>query len=301
MSLPVDLSLILDEAVREGKREPDGLLHPSTDLVDTRHAQLRWAGFAEKEPSTAQMVRLETGTMWHERLHDRLRRIGLPFMAEVKLDPWLPEDWAGTADWLIFDPTKQAYCLTDVKTTTGQGVSYRAAEGMSESHWLQASAYFHAASRMGIPLVDRVYVFYLPMDDRDGAEPIVCEDKPCPVEVMDATMNTIRDVCMAFAPKDEDDVYMSELEPTKEREQKVFWNSTRKVFDLKLVPHWLTRYCPFGEVCGCGDTPTTKIGEYVWDTEEAELVYLSREGYADYTPSAVPSRGDIQRRFRASS
>jgi hypothetical protein len=274
------------------------MLHPSTDLIDLRHAQLRFAGFPEAEKSTASMVRLETGTMWHNRLHDRLRHLGIPYMAEVKLDPWLPEGWAGTADWLILDPTKSAFVLADIKTTTGQGVGYRATEGMSESHWLQASAYWHAANRMGLPMVEKVIVFYLPLDDSGSTELLVSEDVPAEASEMDEMMDEIREECIQFANGDQ---LPDDLAPPIERVQKVNWNNATKVFDLKLHPHWLTRYCPFGDVCGCGDQPTTKIGHYYWDVLEEKLVYVPRKGWEDTEPTTSPNRTELRKRFSSPS
>jgi hypothetical protein len=77
--------------------------------------------------------------------------------------------------------------------------------------------------------------------------------------------------------------------------QKVTWNGKRSAFELKLTPHWLTRYCDFGEVCGCSEQGETKIGEFTW--ADGELVYSPRKGFDDIEPEVSPHPGDVRKRY----
>lgn len=65
-----------------------------------------------------------TGTMWHQWAHESLVAAGQPFMQEVRLDPWMPEGWSGTADWIFYVPERWAFKLRDMKTIKGDGLAW---------------------------------------------------------------------------------------------------------------------------------------------------------------------------------
>jgi hypothetical protein len=226
-------------------------------------------------------------------MHAMMRASGVPFMEEVDMTPWLPEGWAGTLDWLLFDPGKEAWVLGDIKTVAGSAIEWRKQDGMSEQHWLQLSAYFHAARRMGLRLVNQLNVIYMPYDNTgDDAEPYISTDTPASEEEMVALMNDIRERCQEFVNNAYDPDLLA---PQLEREQKVFWDGKRNMFTLKLVPHWLTKFCDFGSECGCSEQGETKIGEFSW--EEGELLYTPRKGFDDIEPTTFPRDRDVRRRF----
>src|SRR4051794_9910170 len=102
-----------------------------------------------------------TGTLWHELAHAALVRAGLPFMQEVKLTRW-PERWAGTADWVFFQPKHRAIKLKDFKTIKGDGLAWVERYGAKTEHlWLMPS-YWHALYDMRLPLVEEFDVIYWP-------------------------------------------------------------------------------------------------------------------------------------------
>src|SRR6266705_1570842 len=146
----LDLVELLKQELHRGQRPPDGLLHASGDLVGPlRHSQLKLAGAPYKETPLAQQIRLETGTMWHKRMHDAIVATGTPFMQEVTLNQWLPEGWGGTADWLLWDDDYPGYRLRDLKTIKPEGLRW-VLNGAKEEHIWQASAYWHALDAAGI-------------------------------------------------------------------------------------------------------------------------------------------------------
>src|SRR4051812_41279757 len=147
------------EELLRSRRPNDHLLHASSHLVGSlRHAQLDVAGAPKLPSAFTSEVTLMTGTLWHNWLNDALRRLGVPYMAEVNLTPWMPEGWGGTTDGLMWSPEHKGFVLVDFKTTKGEGMSYIAKGGAKEEHIWQTSLYWHAAKKMGIPLVKAVAI-----------------------------------------------------------------------------------------------------------------------------------------------
>lgn len=301
--LPIDLTSLLHDGLREGRREDDGLLHCSSDLCGSlRHTQLRLAGGPTMESELLGDIRMHTGTMWHRDFEDMFRKANLAVMTEVNVTPWLPEGWGGIADWLIWNPKLNQFVLTDLKTTKGEGIRFIKEQGAKKEHMWQASAYLMALKNGGFPMADRFVIYYLPMNDtvdrNEEVEPLAMLCEPVDSHLLLSELEYRRErtrVYLNSLPEGEvniSELVTSELEPTLDREQKVYWNSKMDVFDLKLTPHWLTRYCPFPlELCDCSEQKAEKIGHYT-----LEKKYVPRSGYSDIEPSVVPSQLDYEKR-----
>ena len=187
--LPIDLTEIVESILTEGRRENDYQLHPSGHMLGSlRHAQLDVAGAPRTERNLASLIRMEIGTQWHERLAQRLQKLGVPVMSEVTLTPWLPKGWAGTCDLLVWNPEFKAFALVDLKTIKGDGVYWIKRDGAKQEHVWQTSLYWHGCKAMGIPLIKRVGIYYLPVSEaRKGSEPATpefAEFDPLPWETM---------------------------------------------------------------------------------------------------------------------
>lgn len=288
------------------------------DLVGSlRHTQLRAAGAPTLESELTSDVRLKTGTMWHNLIGYYLVRAGVPVMREVDVTPWLPEGWGGTADWLFWSPDYQAFVLGDLKTIKGEGIKWIMSEGAKEEHLWQLSAYFYALVKMGLPIVKGFAVLYLPLNIvmRETVEPQVMECDVLPEDVVMARMaerweltkrylDYVQDgINPAMTSYGEHNTYLNErLAPPQERVQKVFWASKTRTFDVKLVPHWSTDFCPFPpELCDCSEQGTTKIGHYTFDNEGDErnegLRYHPRKGYEEIEPTVHPNKVQIRKRW----
>lgn len=304
---PQDLVGVLRRGLDRDRRPPDGLLHCSGDLLGPlRHSQLRLAGAPMIEDALVSAIRLRTGTMWHDHFRDLFVREGLAAMGEVRLDRWLPTGWSGTADWLFWDFDKRAFRLGDLKTTKGSGIQWVERDGIKPEHRYQLSAYYHALKVARVPLVRAPFVCYLPMDkdpDRD-TEPVLIEFEPVPKDelwaLMDERWNACQEYLMAiddererFAletgqhPMDyptDDDVLNDKLAPPADRVQKLFFDRKNDQWDVKLVPDWRTRFCPFpNELCDCSTQGSTKIGHY----KDGE--YVPRKGYENVIPLLRPA------------
>lgn len=311
--IPVDLTGVLHSALRASVRPPDGLLHASSDLVGSlRHSMLHAAGAPRIESELISDVVLQTGTFWHRFFGEALVKEGIPFMQEVNVTPWLPEGWAGTADWIFWHPKYEAFILGDLKTTKGEAFRFIRDEGAKLEHTWQLSAYWYALEKMGLPLIKGVAVYYLPKnnttDKSERVEPILHEFEPLPhqevLDVMESrwaatkeyldmvryNKSLIGDVWGAYV----DDT----LAPPQDRIQKLWWDGKAGIWNVKLVPHWSAAYCPYpNELCDCSEQGTEKIGHYAPDINAPGWAdYTPRKGYEDIKPEVAPDHKEINRR-----
>lgn len=312
--IPIDLVAIIEKGLENDRRPPDGLLHASSDLVGSlRHTQLRYVGAPELPRSVVDDIRLRTGTMWHGYIASLLGDSGAPFMAEVNLTPWMPEGWSGTADWLFWSPEYEAFVLGDLKTTKGESIKYKETKGMSTEHHWQLSAYWHALVEAGFPMLDVVSVLYLPMNNiarESDPEPVVIEAAPLDGAVVQEQMEwrwlRVQEYRDAFNDDDSNWSirYLNDaLAPVMEREQKVTWNYTKGVFELTLVPHWLSDYCPFDNaLCDCSEQGTTKMGEFAIDAVSKDMAFIPRRDkrwdFSDAEPEVWPTPAEIRKRIK---
>lgn len=294
--LPIDLTEIVAEMLAEGRREPDYLLHPSGHMLGSlRHAQLDVANAPRVARRTAGDVRLETGTMWHARIAARLQAEGIPVMSEVILTPWLPAGWSGRPDWFIWNPEYKAFGLVDLKTIKGDGIYWIGKDGPKEDHVWQTSLYWHGAKAMGLPLIKRIGVFYLPVSEaRKGApppEPTFVEFDPLPWEtlrpVVEGRWKSVSAYLesLPFDPREVDvsrggmehmDLWITDaLAPVQERVFRTKANKTSGFTDVSLAPHWSTSYCEFPlELCDCALQTENKVGHI-----GPSGTFIPRKGY----------------------
>lgn len=310
--IPVDLTGILHSALRASVRPPDGLLHASSDLVGSlRHSMLHAAGAPRVESELISDVVLQTGTFWHRFFGEALVKEGVPFMQEVNVTPWLPEGWAGTADWIFWHPKYEAFVLGDLKTTKGEAFRFLWDEGAKLEHVWQLSAYWYALEKMGLPLVTGVAVYYLPKnntaDKSERVEPILYEFEPLPhqevSEVMEsrwAATKEYLDSTWVNYGRDREWVTDS-LAPPQDRVQKLWWDGKAGVWNVKLVPHWSAAYCPYpNELCDCSEQGTEKIGHYklpdLKGSDKPE--YVPRKGYEHFKPEIEPDIKEVFKRLK---
>jgi hypothetical protein len=295
--LPLDLTEILRVELEKDQRDPDGLLHPSTHLAGSlRHVQLDIAGAPRQAQSLISMIRLKTGTFWHDFLTSRLIKLGVPAMHEVNLTPWLPPGWAGTADFIPWHPEHKAFTLADYKTTKGEAMRFIRTGGPKDEHVLQTSTYWHALDAMGIPLLKAIAVYYLPINDttdrKEVIEPELVDFSPIPLAELTEEM-TFRKARVdeyvgglpdlsGWNPHPPLDLFLTgALEPEQPRIQKLKRTKDGD-YDVLLVPHWSAAFCPFPDLCGCSEQGQTKIG--FWSQGE----YYARPGYEDIEPEVSP-------------
>lgn len=310
--LPINITGLLHGSLRESRRTPDGLLHASGDLQGSlRHAQLRLAGAPTIDSELVSDIRLMTGTMWHRWVGEQLVNRGVPVMQEVRVTPWMPEGWSGTADWIFWDADRRGFVLGDLKTIKGEGIKWVNRDGVKVEHLWQLSAYWHALLEAGLPLVEGFAVLYWPMNavpsEGEIIEPTVQECDPLPRDLVYGVMEDRWTATTAYLDSlpaspadlayngvfDVVETFVTDaLAPGTPREQKVFWAAKQGVFDVKFVPHWSTAYCPYSsELCDCREQGVTKIGHYTLDGE-----YVARKDYEAYEPAVAPSAKDLSKR-----
>jgi len=302
--LPFDLTEIVHEELQRQRRANDYLAHASSHLKGSlRHAQLDVAGAPKRTNPLLSEIILMTGTLWHEWIHDTLRRLGVPYMAEVNMTPWLPPGWAGTADALIWSPEHKAFVLCDFKTSKGESMRYIRTGGAKEEHIAQVSLYWHAAKKMGIPLVKEAHIWYMPKNDTRSKdeiiEPITATFAPLPAKQLHdeakKRWGRISDYTISLGgepgqptPKPDRPLkgwLTDELEPVQKRTQRVYFDRATGTHEVKLVPHWSAAFCPFpNELCDCSTQGTNKIG--FWDIDGE---YVPRRGYEHIAPEVEPA------------
>lgn len=325
----MDVVKAVEQAIHE-QRPPDGLLHCSGDLVGSlRHSMLRAAGAPTIKAEFGQAMTLTIGTLVHRHLAQMLVEQGVAFMQEVKLTPWLPEGWAGTADWIFYHPEYEAFVLGDLKTTKGESMRYLLSDGAKTEHIHQLSAYWYALRKMGLPLIKGVGVLYLPKNDTpdkdERIQPVLHECDLIDEEVLNRLMESRWAATKAYLEAvargelnpamvrygDHNRWLNHAIAPVQERVQKVWWNGKGGVFDVKLEPHWSARYCPYpNELCDCSEQGTNKIGQYREMTEQEAKsrgyeswvkgwnwwLYEPRKGYEDIKPTVEPTAADYAKR-----
>ena len=145
---------------------------------------------------------------------------------------------------------------------------------------------------------------YWPMNDTSSMDvvlPSVQECEPLPKEQVLTEMTTRWEKSTQYleslgSSRTTKELLTDKLEPVQSREQKLFWNKSTKVFDLKLVPHWSSRFCPYpDELCNCSEQGVNKIGHYHFVKEFQgydieDWVYEARNGYEDVEPLDEPSK-----------
>lgn len=300
MSLPFDLAEIVAEELEADRRPHDKLLHASSHLIGSlRHAQLAVAGAPSIDSPLVGQIRMNTGTMWHKWLQDKLVGLGIPFMQEVNLTPWMPKGWGGTADFLFWVPDAKGFKLEDLKTTKGEGMRFLESGGAKIEHKWQTSIYWHAARRMGLPMIKEIGVLYLPMNDtRDMNEtimPLEVNFEPIPWDEIQPVAKDRAEAVKAYidalpfkterqvAQADLSDWVIPELAPVQDRDLKPYFNRRDDKWELKLIPHWSAQFCPYPtELCDCREAGTTKVGEW------AGGIYVPRSGYESYPAPAYP-------------
>lgn len=294
--LPVDLGEVIHEELLRARRPDDGLLHASSHLVaPLRHVQLELAGAPKLPRGVVDEIVLNTGTMWHDWIENTLRKLGLPFMAEVNVTPWLPPGWGGTADIVMFNPAFGSFVLVDVKTSKGESMKWRIERGASEEHIWQTSAYWHALRKMGLKMAKRVGVLYLPKNATRKKDEIVVptmiEFDPLPAKDLRAEMARRRKRVTEYRksvgePKALEDWVTDELEAVPPRIQRVYYDKAQSAHVLKLVPHWSAEFCPYpSELCDCRTRTPSTITVGLFD-EVGD--YYPRPGYEDIEPEVFP-------------
>lgn len=323
--VPVDLVGALRRGLAQDRRPPDGKLHCSSDILGSlRHAQLRLAGAPTIESELVSDIRLKTGTMWHDLIRDYFVNEGFAVMGEVRLGEYLPEGWQGTADWLFWDFAKRCFVLGDLKTIKGEGLYWVERDGAKAEHIAQLSAYYHALVDAGMPVRKGFFVCYLPMNPDSQAriekvEPILVDCIPMNRDDLHATMNekwaVTQEYIKAFraARADHDKTWTmfspwdppnsvflrDELAPPTPREQQLFWDKAKGRYDLKLVPSWKTKFCPYpNELCDCSEQGTTKVGHYEMNDD---ITYVPRHGHEDVVPTVAPQPDEFERRLARAS
>lgn len=254
------------------------------------------AGAPKLEETFVRGVPLWIGSLIHEDIHRMLRKAGVPYMAEVDVTPWLPAGWAGTLDALVWHPELEQFVLRDFKSTRGSALRYLASDGPKVAHVKQTSAYYHAVRKMGLPLAEKVEVYYLPKDGND--DPLTLDFDPIPADVLHTEMqhrldrvNEYRESLAArdYPPSSESvpSAWVTDaLEPVQAREQTIKYDPKTETWDVILKPNWSVAYCPFpNELCDCRTQGQTKLG--MWDVDGT--TWVPRSGYEDIEPTVRPS------------
>lgn len=248
-------------------------------------------------------TRLRIGTLVHSDF-ERIFR-GRPVMLEVKLDPWLPEGWSGTADWITWNAEKKAFVLGDLKTTKAEGIPWIIRDGVKDAHQHQLSAYWYALRDMGVPLVYGYGVMYLPItqDVREPVAPTWQEATPLEEGYLRDLMATRWAQTAAYLAEVDTDKDLAQayvtpsLAPVQERELRTYWNKAVSKakgvetpgVEVKLVPNWSTTYCDYpDELCDCRHQRPEKIGTWKAGPEGVTFSFSrGKEGMCDPADPAV--------------
>jgi hypothetical protein len=290
--LPFDIEEVVAEELKSDRRENDGLLHASSLLAPERHAQLTAAGAPRKEEDPVSLTRMLAGTLLHDWLETRLRKLGMLAMFEVNLTPFMPTGWSGRADALFYNPKLKAWTLLDVKTTQGPGMRY-VLNGPKQEHLAQTSAYWYAAKASGLPMVKTIGILYWPITagGKDSVSPTMVTFAPLPEDELIPLMNARWKRTKAYLkslPKPNprpllpEEYITPKLAPESERTQAVYSNKDG-TYDVLLKPHWMTAFCDYEGtgLCDCSEQGQTKIGLF-----DVDGTFYPRSGFEDVALTA---------------
>ena len=300
---PVDLPLLLTQAIEDDKRPPDGKLHASSDLCGSlRHTQLRIIGAPTRTPRIASGFRNMTGTLWHKYVEGLLTTKDVQVETEVKLDEHLPPGWSGTADYVFYHPEYEAYVLGDLKTVKAESMFFVNRDGAKEEHIWQLSMYFHALVDKGLPMVNSVGILYIPFFDTriesESPRPILHEVAPLPQEVvLERAVSRFKATQAVVDGLSRGEELEALLAPEQERVQKLFWDGKQSVFNVVLVPHWSAAFCDYDPpYCNCREQGTTKIGHWTLGGQ-----FVPRKGYEDVDTLVQPTEKEYRARKASTS
>jgi hypothetical protein len=267
----MDFTTQLEDFLRMDRREPDGKLHCSSALTDNlRHVQLSSVDAPTKGEDLMSMVRMMTGTLWHDYLDQQFTNLeGYVVETEVKLDGYMHPLWSGTCDMLIRKSGANVWSLYDYKVVNPMSLPWVARSGGKIDHKWQVSAYYYAAKQFikekwGQELDDLLRVVYMPaFTDNKVSAPFIAAFPPIDKEVFDKEQMFRTTLVQEYqAQYDINLQYHNEylVDPELWEYKKVKEKVVRK-------PHWRSRFCPYvGQkvdgmpLCGCDTLSQKTLG-----------------------------------------
>lgn len=262
----------IEDLIREDEKPNDGLLHPSTHLgCEIAMCHDMDPDIPNKPKSYAQLMRLKTGTIWHEYLERKLKNgewDGYEFITEAPATKGLPKGWAGTRDVLVgflggggqIHEVGNFHQLTDFKTVQGSGLKFLTDEPKPE-HLRQTSAYYWSAVEEGYNMGPEICVVHLPLSPAPygvqiEAVPIAQWFEPMPKAEIFGEMRRRSKVVAAYLAAKKGD-YLTEFmdhDPfaPKQMPMDPFTKTDKRSGMTKegYKPNWLVKYCD-SPVCEC--------------------------------------------------
>lgn len=266
----MDFTDELEQFLLLNKREDDGKLHCSSALTDNlRHVQLGAVNAPSKAEDLMSLVRMNTGTLWHEWLDRMFNDSKYLVETEVKLDSNMHHRWSGTCDMLIRDNDTNEWHLYDYKVVNPMSLPWVQRSGGKIDHKWQVSAYYYAArdyikGKFDEVLSPDLAVVYLPaFTDNKVSAPFIAQFLP----IDQATFTTERDARTALV-----DAYAAEYATNLKLinevlvEADLYEYKERKGKVVRL-PHWRSRFCPYVNeteggvpICGCDRLSQKTLG-----------------------------------------
>jgi hypothetical protein len=245
-------------------KKPDGLLHPSSHLgCEFEMCHTMDPDIGPKKMDQPQLTTLLVGTLMHNFLQaawESSEWEGLEARCEQKMAAGLPKGWQGTADLLLgqFGDGKLSeaeWTLFDYKTIKGANVAYIDLDNPKPGQHMQASAYWHAAAKLGYKMMPELCIVHIPVSAAPWKQvepPIAQWLKPLPVEKVFGEMRRRSRVLKAYLELTHGGgTYDPELLPKKQplvQTQK--YNKKTKQTEVTEGPNWLVSYCN-SPVCVC--------------------------------------------------
>lgn len=267
-----DLEFEYAQAMNEGDREPDGLLHASKHIWwPLRFSQLEFAGHPMGKSEFLDRVNMLSGTLHHSFIESWLKKQKDRWWdlvaSEVDLTDYLPTGWTGKCDWVFYDKEADHCILGDLKTIKPEAVQHLT--GIKDDHLAQLSCYNYGLTKAGYTMAPELFVFYLPKNKIWTHDVKPQQLSSVPIPQIDAIMERIYKQVMQYRKGD-----TSRLAGMPDPVYKYSWNKLMSVFDVKQYPDWRESYtCPFSEAL-CPRTPIKKVGHWTlqrkWVTKYAE-------------------------------
>lgn len=237
-------------------KRDDGLLHPSTHMgCEVAMCHSFDTDISKRLETYEGLMPMLVGTLMHTFLTSAWESgdwEGIEARCEVPMGEGLPKGWQGSCDLLLGQYgddklTSPEWTVIDYKTVKGANIQYLDIDRPKYGYYVQASAYWHAANKMGYRMNPELCIVYVPVSTapfKGFQRPIESWVRPMPQNEVFGEMKRRSRILKAYLAGDKD--APKKLEP----EQVNKLNKKTGMIEVIEQQQWNASYCNSSQ-CQC--------------------------------------------------